>query len=183
MASKHSTGFTYSLARNSCLNTSIRLECAICGRGSEFPRASGRHCLTFPHGVYSVHRLSSRSFSSPTRCTGIADSKLLMQLLYHGQLPTPPQFRFTVRGTNFVELCNILYTAGPPNFRPLTAALDSSRFVQGGGISLNSAMPLVFMHCKESTTSSQARTRFSRLGVWTLNQSTSRDGCLWTIYL
>ena len=50
----------------------MQLECAICGRGPEFPRASD--CLTFPHGVYSVHRLSSWSFSSPTRCTGFANS-------------------------------------------------------------------------------------------------------------
>ena len=93
MASRHSTGVTYSLARNSCLSTSMRLECAICGRGAEFPRASARRCLTFPHGVYSAHRFSSRSFSSPTRCTGFADSppvdgKLPRQLLYHGELPT-----------------------------------------------------------------------------------------------
>ena len=121
MASRHSTGFTYSLARNSCLNRSMRLECAICGRGVEFPRASARRCLTFRHDVYSAHRLSSQSFSSLTRCTGFVDNpsvggKLLMQLLYHGQLPTPPWFRFmvslprapfTVRGTNFIELCNI----------------------------------------------------------------------------
>ena len=64
MASRHSTGVTYSLARNSCLNTSMRLESAICGRGAEFPRASARRCLTFPHSVYSTHRFSSRSFSS-----------------------------------------------------------------------------------------------------------------------
>ena len=75
MASRHSTGVTYSLARNSCFSTSMRLECAICGRGGGvFPRASARRCLTFPHGVYSAHRFSSRSFSSPTRCTGFANS-------------------------------------------------------------------------------------------------------------
>ena len=77
---------------------------------------------------------SSRSFSSPTRFSysddpmyGIRrqpplDGKLLMQLLYHGELPTPPWFRFMVSlprfsrwGLNFdfVELCNILYTTGP----------------------------------------------------------------------
>ena len=106
MASRHSTGVTYSFARNSCLNTSMRLECAICGRGAEFPRASAQRCLTFPHGVYSAHRFSSRSFSSPTRCTGFADSppvdgKLLMQLHCHGELPTPPRFRFMVSVTRF----------------------------------------------------------------------------------
>ena len=83
-ASRHSTGVTYSLARNSCLNMSMRLECAICGRGAEFPRASARRCLTFPHGVCSAHRFSSRSFSSPTRCTGFADSPFLYIL--QGQL-------------------------------------------------------------------------------------------------
>ena len=161
MASRHSTGFTYSLARNSCLNTSMPGECAICGRGAEFPRASARSCLTFPHCVYSAHRLSSRSFSSPTWCTGFTDStpvdgKLLMQLLYHGELPTPPRFRFMVslpRGQH-PSLCAVrislnsaifLYTAGPATFRPLTAALDSSHFMQGGErkflfFSLNSAM-------------------------------------------
>ena len=91
MASRHNTGFIYLLARNSCLNTSMRLQCAICGRGVEFPRASARRWLTFPHGFYSAHRLSSTSFSSPTRCTGFADGppvdgKLLMQLLYHREL-------------------------------------------------------------------------------------------------
>ena len=62
MASRHSTGFTYSLTRNSCLNTSMRWEFAICSRGVEFPRASAWRCLTFPHGVYRAHWLSSRSF-------------------------------------------------------------------------------------------------------------------------
>ena len=98
------------------------MKCIKCGIGAEFPRASARRCLTFPHSVYSAHRFSSRSYSSPTRCTGFADSppidgKLLMQLLYHGELPTPPRFRFMVSVTqfptvlgqilNFVELCNI----------------------------------------------------------------------------
>ena len=55
---------TYSLARNSCLNTSMRGERVICGRGARFPQASAWRCLTFPHGV----------FSSLTRCTGFADS-------------------------------------------------------------------------------------------------------------
>ena len=81
------------MARNSCLNTSMWEKCVMCGRGAEFPRASARRCLTFPHSVYSAHRFSSWSFSSPTRCTGFADSppvdgKLPRQLLYHGELPT-----------------------------------------------------------------------------------------------
>ena len=125
------------------------MECVICGRGAEFPWASTRRCLTFPLGVYSTHWLSSRSFSFPTRCTGFADSplvdgKLLMQLLYHGEVPTPPQFRFMVSlpQVHLPSLCVVqillnsaifLYTAGPATFRPLAAALDSSRFVQGGG--------------------------------------------------
>ena len=149
MASRHSTGFTYSLARNLCLNTSMRGECTICGRGAEFPRASAQRCLTFPHCVYSAQRLSSRSFSSPTQCTGFAnsppvDGKLLMQLLYHGELPTPPQYRFMVSlpQMQLPSLCAVrillnpaifLYTAGPATFRPLTAALHSSHFVQGEG--------------------------------------------------
>ena len=102
MASRHSTGFTYSLARNSCLNMSMRLECAISSRGAEFPRASARRCLTFPHGVYSAHRLSSRSFSSPTRCTGFADWLHIAEAhYYHGGLPTLPRFRFMVSLTQF----------------------------------------------------------------------------------
>ena len=36
-----------------------------------------------------------------------------------------------------------------------------------GVVSLNSAMPHVFVLCKESTTSTQARTRFSRMGLGT----------------
>ena len=65
MASRHSTGVTYSLARNSCFSTSMRLECAICGRGAEF--FHGPQCdaawlfltvfiaLTgFPHGVFPL---------------------------------------------------------------------------------------------------------------------------------
>ena len=41
---------------------SMRGECAISGRGAEFlPRASARHCLTFPRGVFSAHRVSSGS--------------------------------------------------------------------------------------------------------------------------
>ena len=98
MASRHSTGL-YSLARNSCLNTSMPVKCVICGRGAEFPRASARRCLTFPHGVYSAH-----CFSSPTRCTGFThsppvDYDIAEAQYYHGELPTPPQFRFMVSVT------------------------------------------------------------------------------------
>ena len=67
--------------------------------------------------VFIASPAFSRSFSSPTRCMGFADSppvdvKLLMQLLYHRELATPPRFPFMVGlprvcGTNFVELCNI----------------------------------------------------------------------------
>ena len=122
MASRHSTGVTYSLARNSCLSTSMRLECAICGRGAELPRASARRCLTFPHGVYSAHRFSSRSFSSPTRCTGFADSPPV-EASCQGNCfiignCRPASIRFMVSVTrfstvlgwttlDFVELCNI----------------------------------------------------------------------------
>ena len=134
------------------MNTSIWGECAICGRGVEFPRASVRHCLTFPHGIYSANRFSSQSFSSPPP----VDGKLIMQLLYHGELPTLPRFRFMISlpQVQLPSLCAVrislnsaifLYTAGPATFRPLTAVLDSSRFVQGGerkvlSFSLNSAM-------------------------------------------
>ena len=196
MASRHSTGVTYSLARNSCLNTSMWSEWTICGRWAEFPRASARRCLTFPHGVYSAHRFSSRSFSSPTWCTGFADSppvdgKLLMQLLYHGELPTPPRFRF--HGCDPISHCTgtnsrfrwtlqyiFVYTAGPVTFefasdKRLLAACQArwrekkfSHFIElWNRISIT-----------EPTTSTQAQTRFARMGVGTLNQSTSRDGLL-----
>ena len=59
-----------------------------------------------------------------------------------------------------------LYTAGPATFRPLTAALDSSHFGRVGVISLNSAMKN-FHHRKRTTSSTQARTRFSRMGLLT----------------
>ena len=123
MASRHSTGVTYSLARNSCLSTSMRLECAICGGGVEFPRASARRCLTFPHGVYSAHRFSSQSFTSPTRCTGFADSppgwrQAAKATTLSWGTADPPRFASwsvwpdfpTVLGwttLDFVELCNI----------------------------------------------------------------------------
>ena len=68
-------------------------------RGRIFPRASARRCLTFPHGVYSAHRLSSRSFSLRPDVRDLptappVDGKLLIQLLYYRVLPTPPRFRF-----------------------------------------------------------------------------------------
>ena len=97
----------------------------------------------------SVQSFYSRSFSSPTRCKGFADrppvdSKLLMQLLCHGELPTPSRFRFMVSlpRVQLTSLCAVrimlnsaifLYTTGPATFCHLTAALDSSCSVQGGG--------------------------------------------------
>ena len=164
---------------------SMRVKCVICDRGAEFPRASARRCLTFPHGVYSAHRFSSRSFSSPTRCTGCADSppvdyvlpmlSIIMGNCRHrldfASWPVWPVFPLTsVSSYIGFASCQLL---------------GFSTFPQGGArnilnisrISLNSAMPLVFMHCKESTTSTQAWTQFSRMWVGTLNQSTSRDSC------
>ena len=140
--------------------------------------------MTFPHSVYSAHRLSSWSFSSPTRCMGFTnsppvDGKMLMQLLYHGELPTPPRFcfmvslpraPFTVRGSNFVELCNNFVYCGPATFHPLTAALYSSLFTQGG-ISLNSQM--IFFHNRANYFYPGANAALSH---GTLNQLTSRDG-------
>ena len=101
----------------------MRKKCVICGRGAEFPRASARRCLTFPRSVYSAYLFSHWSFFTPTRYTGFADSppvdgKLLMQLLYHGELPTrldslhgqcDPIFPTVLGWTtlDFVELCII----------------------------------------------------------------------------
>ena len=116
MASRHSTGFTYSLAWNSCLNTSMRVKCAICGRGAEFPQASSWRCLTFPHGAYSAHWHSSRSFFPlwPMYDPQLANSKLRL----HGKLPTRLDFiswlfcpkcspLHCARYEFFIELCNI----------------------------------------------------------------------------
>ena len=72
----------------------MREKCIICGRGAEFPRASARRCLTFPHSVYSAHRFSSRSlFFLSDLMYGIhrqppVDGKLPRQQLNHGELPT-----------------------------------------------------------------------------------------------
>ena len=195
-----STGVTYSLARNSCLTTSMRLECAICGRGAEFPQASARRCLTFPHCVYSAHRFSSRSFSSPTRCTGFWQPPGWRQAAKVTALSwgtaDPPRFASwsvwpdfpTVLGwttLDFVELCNI-----------------SSYILQGQVLCKRvhprtvsfqrKVAPENFWHfieiwneffITEPTTSTQARTRIARMGVGTLNQSTSRDGYSITLFL
>ena len=92
----------------------------------------------FPHGVF----LSSSMYR--IRRQPPVDGKLLMQLLYHGELPTPPHLCFIVSlpWVQLPSLCAVrislnsaifLYTAGPATFRPLIAALDSSCFLQGGG--------------------------------------------------
>ena len=66
---------TFSLARNSCLNTSMRGFVSYAVEGVAFPQGPQRDaCLTFPPGVYRAPQLSSRSFSSPTRWEGFADS-------------------------------------------------------------------------------------------------------------
>ena len=185
------------MARNSCLNTSMREKCIICGRGAEFPRASARRCLTFPHSVYSAHRFSSRSFSSPTRCTGFADSppvdgKLPRQLLYHGELPTrldslhgqcDPIFPLYWDEQNSISLNSAIY------LRIYCRAKYFAReFILGQRAFRFSrkVAPENFWHfielwneinsITEPTTSTQARTRIARMGVGTLNQSTSRDG-------
>ena len=125
IASRHSTGVTYSLARNSCLSTSMRLECAICGRGAEFPRASARRCLTFPHGVYSAHRFSSRSFF-PLR-PDVRDS------------PTAPRLTASCQGNCFIigncRPASIRFMVSVTRFFPLYWDEQHS-------ISLNSAIYL-----------------------------------------
>ena len=163
MASRHSTGFTYSLARNSCLNTSMQLECVICGRGAEFPQASVQLFLMvfialtgFPHGVFSL-RPDARDSPRVPPVDYVLPKLSIIMVDCH----TPPRFRFmvslpdfpTVRGTNFdfVEPCNIFVYCRASYFRirpltscarfPLRFSSDScllAHFVQGG-ISLNSA--------------------------------------------
>ena len=135
----------------------MRGKCATGGREVEFPRASAQCCLTFPHGVYSALWLSSRSFSSLTRCTGFADSPPVDYVIaeaqyYHRELLTPLRFCFMVilpcsllSGTNFVELCNIFEYCGANYFSSLSTLswLEFITFRQGRGISLNSAIFLL----------------------------------------
>ena len=163
MASRQSTGVTYSLARNSCWNTSMRSECAMCGRGAEFPRASARRCLTFPHDVYSAHRIFVTEFfplqpdvrDSPTalRLTTYCRSSVLSWWT-----ADPPRFaswsvwpdfsHCTGTNSQFLWILQyiFIYTAGPSTLRgvrPRTASFPL--FTQGGArrnsrISLNSEM-------------------------------------------
>ena len=74
----------------------------------------------------------------------------------------------TLLSRNFVELCNILVPQDQLFF-PLSAALDSSRRAgrTSRSISLTSALVLGLQEL--------ARTRFSRMGVGTHNQSTSGE--------
>ena len=168
MASRHSTGVTYSLARNSCLNMSMWLECAICGRGAEFPRSSARRCLTFPHGVYSAHRFSSQSFSSPTRCTGFADSPPVDYVLpklsiIMGNCRHPPQFHFHGQcdpishctGTNsrfrwtlqyFCILQGQLLSSSPSDRQACLPLFTQGGVRRNSRISLNSEMKFFFFH-------------------------------------
>ena len=86
------------MAKNSWCNTSIWGDCV--SRGEAFTRASARHCLTFPHGVFSALRLSSRSFFSSTQWKGFTDRPRWLHIAkaqyYHGELPTPPWESFMV---------------------------------------------------------------------------------------
>ena len=151
------------MARNSCLNTSMREKCVICGRGAEFPRASARRCLTFPHSVYSAHRFSSRRFSSPTCCTGFADSSRLTascqgNCFIMGNC-RPASIRSMVSVTRFSHCTGMnntrfrwtlqyifVYTAGPSTLRESSSSdSELSAFHAGwrqkiSGISLNSEM-------------------------------------------
>ena len=120
-------------------------ECAICGRGVEFSTglsatlpdfsSSVFIALTgFPHRVFLFlarwKGLSNRLHRETSPCHRACPAR--DRLDFASWLVCPECSPFTVRGTNFVELCNILDTAGPATFRPLTAALDSSHFMQGG---------------------------------------------------
>ena len=131
MASRHSTGFTYSLASNWCYNTSMRgggrkWKCAICGRGVAF--------TDIPHRVFPLRPDVRDLTKNPSWLTVSWDSM--------GNC-WPPRFRFMIslprvqpHSLHAVQIslnsAIFLYTAGPATFHPLTAALDSSRFVQGG---------------------------------------------------
>ena len=155
---------------------------AICGRGAEFPRVSARRCLTFPQGVYSAPWFSSRSFSSPTRCTGFDDSPPVDYVIaeaqyYHRELPTPPWFRFKVilpfslNSTNFAEYFVYYFPAWSQ------LLWSNHLFLAGWRYIFFSLFHWTLQYfIPGPTTSTQTRRGFSRMGVRTHNQSTSRDG-------
>ena len=141
MASRHSTGFTYSLARN----MSMRLECAICSRGAEFPR-------TFPQGVFPL-RPDVRDSPTAPRLTTYCRSSVLSW--WTADTPSLPwfshctryevRFRWTLQyfcilqgqllsNSSSDKLCAVSSYIGFSSDSCLLA-----RFAQGG-ISLNSAM-------------------------------------------
>ena len=116
------------MARNSCLNTSMRVKCVICCscRGAEFPRASARPCLTFPHSVYSAHRFSSRSFflsdpmygirraaNATALSWGTADTALIS---LHGQCDPISHCTATNSWFHWTLQYIFVYTAGPSTF-------------------------------------------------------------------
>ena len=198
MASRHSTGVTYSLARNSCLSTSMRLECAICGRGRNFhgpQRDAAWLFLTvfialpgFPHGVFPL-RPDVRDSPSAPRLTAAAKATALSW-----GTADPPRFASWsvwpdvshctgMNNTRFRWTLQYIfvYTAGPSTFQESSSS-DSK-------VSVFHARWREKKYCSshfielwneyfitEPTTSTQARTRIARMGVGTLNQSTSRDG-------
>ena len=129
-----------------------------------------------------------------------------MQLLYHEELPTRPQFCFRFVCPDFptevwisilLNSAIFLYTAGPATFefRPQAVVgflinrvcLLSAAWIQYVS---RKVVPEIFLafhwtlkwnfSITEPTTSTQARTQFSRMGVRTLNQLTSRDGNIFT---
>ena len=161
----------------------MRGECAICGRGAEFPRA-----WLFLIGVYRAHQVYLTEFSSlrpnvrdfPAGYTGIRPPCRRACQCFPFRIASwlvCPIFP-TVRGwiLDFVELCNILYTAGPSTFEFALWQMLAFRF------SCKVAREILAFHwtlqwnnsITEPTTSTQARTRIAHVGVGTLNQSTSQ---------
>ena len=155
MSSRHSTGFTCSLARNSCVDTSMRGNVPYAVEGWNFFLVPQQHntAWLFLMGFIALPD-SLTEFSSPTRCTGFTDSPPVDYVIaeaqyYHRELPTPPRFHFMVilpcsplSDMNFVELCNIFVYCRANYFSSListewyvlhpSAALDSLYFEKGG---------------------------------------------------
>ena len=132
MVSRHSTGFTHSLASN-CLNTIMRGECAMCGRWAEFlpRRASGRCCLTFLTGFIALPGFPHGVLSSPTQWKEFADSPQVdywtmfrfaqyvpeVTARHASDVASWPHCQVPLLScTISVELCNIFSTPGPTTF-------------------------------------------------------------------
>ena len=121
---------------------SMRGECAICGRGAEFPRASAQCLPDFSSSLFiALAGFTSQSFLSPAQCKGLSSR------LNHRACRAIPH-RFMVypifpivqgQSLDFVELCNIFVYCRAKYFRvrPLTSC---RRFPHTSGLPLDSCL-------------------------------------------